>query len=214
MSEAAVVAFVIAVFLLSVAPGPDMMFIVANALAGGRKTGVVAALGVSAGLAVHTALAAFGLGALLRAAPYVLEVVRVCGALFLVYLAVTTWQASRQLNGAAESTLPAHKRSLRKVYVMAFLTNLANPKIIIFYLAFFPQFLTTSGGSWPVTLQFMVLGAIFIVVGLTVDASVGLLSGTLSEQVLRRNAVRRWLDRVSAAIFGGLAVRLVVDSAR
>lgn len=207
------VAFVAAVTLLSLAPGPDMLFIVANAVIGGRRAGVVAALGMSTGLAVHTTATAFGLGALLQAAPAVLDGVRIAGALFLLYLAVTTWRSSRRADDS-EAAAPAPgtpRRSIRRVYLMAVLTNLANPKIILFYLAFLPQFLSTGPGSWPATYQFLVLGAVFIVVGLAVDASAGVLAGTVSERVLRRQAVRRRLDRVCAAIFGGLAVRLALD---
>jgi threonine/homoserine/homoserine lactone efflux protein len=257
MDSTLFVAFLVAVALLSLAPGPDMLFIVANAVTGGRRAGVVAALGMSTGLAVHTVAAALGLGALIQAAPMVLDGVRVAGAVFLVYLAVSTWRSSMTVgrvevpeapDGPAASdrgrdhapsdtgpsdtgpsdtgpsdtgpsdrgpigAAPAGRpRSISRVYAMATLTNLANPKVVLFYLAFFPQFLTTSTGSWPVTLQFLTLGAAFIVVGLAVDASAGMLAGMLSERVLRRGRVRRWLDRVSAAVFGGLAVRLALDT--
>lgn len=202
-------AFVLAALLISLAPGPDMLFIAANALARGRRAGVVAASGVSTGLAIHTVAAAFGLGALLQAAPAALDVVRLVGAAFLLYLAVTAWRARDPLE--LRGTRP---RSMRRVYLMAALTNLANPKVVIFYLAFFPQFLATGTAAWSAMVQFLVLGATLIVVGFAVDASTGLLAGWMSERVLRRRSFQRWLSRVSAAIFGGLAVRLAVDSRR
>lgn len=212
MDLTVVLAFTVAVTLLSLAPGPDMMFIVANAVAAGRRAGVTAALGMSTGLAVHTVAAAFGLGALLQAAPAVLDTVRILGAGFLLYLAFTTWRASRRHTVAQPDEPVVPKRSTRRVYVMAVLTNLANPKVILFYLAFFPQFLTTGPGSWPATLQFLTLGVLFIAVGLAVDGSVGLLAGTARDRLLRRQEVRRRLDQVCAAIFGALAVRLALDS--
>ncbi len=206
-------AFAVACFVLSVVPGPDMLNIVANALAGGRRAGLVSALGMSSGLVIHTVAAAFGLGALIQAAPMALDIIRVFGAVFLLYLAVSTWLASRKAAAVpdASAVAPPTMR-LRKVYVMATLTNLANPKIIIFYLAFFPQFLSTGSGMLPVTAQFLLLGATFIGIGICVDATVGFLAGTLSERILRRRSFKRWLERVSAAIFGGLAVRLVLDA--
>lgn len=214
MDLTVVLAFTVAVTLLSLAPGPDMMFIVANAVAAGRRAGVTAALGMSTGLAVHTVAAAFGLGALLQAAPAVLDTVRFIGAGFLLYLAITSWRASRKHTEPepepAEPITP--RRSIRRVYVMAVLTNLANPKVILFYLAFFPQFLSTGPGSWPATLQFLLLGALFIAVGLAVDGSVGLLAGTARDRLLRRQSVRRRLDQACAAIFGALAIRLALDS--
>ena len=211
MDPALVVAFVVAVFLLSVAPGPDMLFIVANAAAGGRRAGLVSAVGMSTGLAVHTVAAALGLSALIAAAPDALVVIRVAGAGFLVYLAISSWRASRAA-GTEERAKPVKERSLRKLYAMATLTNLANPKVVLFYLAFLPQFLSHGPGAWPIPVQLLTLGVVFIVVGLSVDGTVGFTAGSLADKVLGRPAVRRRLERASALIFGGLAVRLALDS--
>jgi threonine/homoserine/homoserine lactone efflux protein len=211
VDTALVASFVLAAFLLSVAPGPDMLFIVANAAAGGRRAGLVSALGTSSGLALHTAAAALGLGALIRAAPAALNVVREVGTVFLVYLAVSSWRASRGASRRLPSSIALPKRCTRKVDLMATLTNVANPKIILFYLAFLPQFLTTSHAAWPVWSQLFVLGGLFIVVGLPLDATVGLTAGHLSDKILQQAAVRRRLERVAALIFGGLAVRLAID---
>lgn len=207
MDLSTVLAFALACVVISVVPGPDMMFIMANGIARGRAAGVVAAAGMSSGLAVHTVLASLGLGALLQAAPIALEAVRIAGAVFLVYLAITTLRSAKDVATTAPARFGA--RSLRRTYVMATLVNLSNPKVVLFYIAFFPQFVTEGGWAMPV--QFLVMGAILIVIGFAVDASVGLASGTLSNVLLRRPGVQRWLNRVSAAIFGGLAVRLVAD---
>ncbi|MEU5026003.1 LysE family translocator [Streptomyces milbemycinicus] len=215
MELSLIAAFVAAAFLLSIAPGPDMLFIVANATAGGRRAGVVAALGMSTGLAVHTLAAALGLSALFRAAPEALEVVRLAGAVFLVYLAITSWRAGRRTPGEAEqgpAPAAAPRRPLRKLYLMATLTNVANPKVILFYLAFLPQFLTVGDGAWPVWLQLLTLGGLFIMIGLPVDATVGLAAGSLADKLLSRPSFRRRLERASAVIFGGLAVRLALDT--
>ncbi len=204
-----VLAFVAACALISLAPGPDLLFVVANGAAGGRRAGVLAALGMSTGLAVHTVAAAFGLGALISAAPQALTAVRIAGAVFLLYLAVATWRSSRAQPTAA-TAVP--RRSLRRTYLMATLTNLANPKVILFYVAFVPQFVATGSGTWPVTAQLMLLGLVFIVIGLAVDGTAGLLSGTLSERIAARPGFRRWMERASAAVFAGLAARLVSES--
>ncbi|MDG4825922.1 LysE family translocator [Asanoa sp. WMMD1127] len=209
MDVSLLLAFVVACALLSLAPGPDLLFVVANGVAGGRRAGVLAALGMSTGLAIHTVAAAFGLGALIQAAPQALTVVRLAGAVFLLYLAVATWRASR---AAAEPTAVVPRRSLRRTYLMATLTNLANPKVILFYLAFVPQFLGTGPGAWPVTAQLMTLGLVFIVIGLAVDGTAGLLSGALAEKIAARPGFRRGMERLSAAVFAGLAARLVLDS--
>lgn len=212
METSVVVGFVVAVFLVSVVPGPDMLFVVANAAVGGRRAGVVAAAGMSTGLAVHTVAAALGLGALIQAAPQVLNGVRIAGAAFLLYLAYLTWRASRQQVGEPDEVPDVPQRTLRKTYVMATLTNLANPKVILFYLAFVPQFISTGAGAWPATVQFLILGAIFILVGFPVDASVALLAGGLTSRFLRAGStVRRRLERVCAGIFAALAARLATD---
>lgn len=207
MEFSIVLAFALACLVISVVPGPDMMFIMANGIARGRGAGVVAAAGMSTGLLGHTIAAALGLGALLQAAPIALEVVRIAGAVFLVYLAITTLRSAKDVAKGAPARFG--ERSLRRTFVMATLVNLSNPKVVLFYIAFFPQFVTEGG--WPVPVQFLVMGGILIVTGFLVDASVGLASGTLSNLLLRRPGVQRWLNRVSAAIFGGLAVRLVAD---
>ncbi|SFQ25196.1 Threonine/homoserine/homoserine lactone efflux protein [Amycolatopsis arida] len=208
MDPGLLVAFLGAAAVISLAPGPDMMYIVANGMAAGPRAGVVAALGMSTGLAVHSLAAALGLSALFQAVPAALDVVRVAGVVFLLYLAVDALRSSGP--DVPDVRRQPEMRSLRKVYGLAVLTNLANPKVIIFYLAFVPQFVT-PGSAWPVPVQMLVLGALLIVVGLTVDALTGFTSGRLADLLARHRAVRRWLDRMSAAVFAGLAVRLAVD---
>ncbi|WP_066366370.1 LysE family translocator [Herbidospora mongoliensis] len=203
-------AFAVATLLLSLAPGPDLLFIITNGVAAGRRAGLLAALGMSTGLAVHTVAAAFGLGYLITKAPEALTVVRIAGAAVLLYLAYTTWKGSRDPLEAQE----VPRRSLRRTYVMATLTNLANPKIILFYLAFVPQFVTRGEHAWPVTIQMLLLGLTFIVVGLMVDGTAGLLSGHLSERIARRPGFRTWMERISAGVFAALAARLVQESTR
>jgi threonine/homoserine/homoserine lactone efflux protein len=207
MDLSIVLAFAVACLVISLVPGPDMMFIMANGIARGRAAGVVSAAGMSTGIAGHTIAAALGLGALLQAAPVALEAVRIAGAVFLIYLAITTLRSAKDV--ATTATAKFGGRSLRRTYVMAMLVNLSNPKVVLFYVAFLPQFVTVGG--WPVPVQFLVMGAMLIVIGFCVDATVGLAAGTLSAVLLRRPAIQRWLNRVSAAIFGGLAVRLVAD---
>ncbi|MGH3503317.1 MAG: LysE family translocator [Nocardioidaceae bacterium] len=104
------------------------------------------------------------------------------------------------------------RRSLGRTHAMAVLTDLANPKVILFYIAFVPQFVTTGPSDWPVSLQLLTLGGLFILIGLAVDASVGVLAGLVSERVLRRRNGQTWLQRTSAASYGGLAVVVIADN--
>jgi threonine/homoserine/homoserine lactone efflux protein len=208
MQLTTMLAFAGACLVLNLVPGPGMMFILAHGIAGGRRAGLVAAAGMATGTVIHTAAAALGLSALLRAAPYALDVVRLVGAVVLIYLAITALRAARTDTG--KMTAPVPRRSLRRTYLAAVLTNLANPKVVLFYLAFVPQFLTVDG--WPVSAQILVLGAMVVLIGVVMDCAVGVAAGTFSARFLRRPAIQRHLKRASAAIFGTLAVRLVADN--
>ncbi|MFI7066208.1 LysE family translocator [Kribbella sp. NPDC050124] len=203
-------AFAGACVVLNLVPGPGMMFILAHGIAGGRRADVVAAAGMASGTAVHTAAAALGLSALLRAAPYALDVVRLVGAVVLVCLAITALRSARTSSSGQVSSQPVARRSLRRTYLSAVLPNLANPKVVLFYLAFVPQFLTSSG--WPTAAQILVLGAILVLIGIVMDCAVGVAAGAFSALLLRRPTIQRALKRASTAVFGALAVRLVADN--
>jgi threonine/homoserine/homoserine lactone efflux protein len=196
--------FVVAATLTSLVPGPDMFFIIANGIAGGPRAGVSAAVGMSTGMAVHTLAAAAGLSALFLALPTAMDVLRVVGIVVLLYLAYTTMKSSFSKQ---ELELRPEQRSLGRTYGMAVLTNVSNPKVIVFYLAFMPQF-TDAQAAWPVPVQLLTLGLLFILVGLAIDAGVGLAAGKLSGVLSGRHGFRRWLQRVSAVVFGALAVNL------
>lgn len=203
-------AFCLAALVISLIPGPDLLFITATGLASGPRAGVLAAVGMSAGLVVHTTAAALGLGALLQAFPTAFNVVRIVGAVYLVYLAISSFRAARADQADLAEGEAGRRLSSRRIFGRALLTNLANPKVIAFYLAFFPQFIDPARGN--VTAQFFILGALFIVVGLSVDASAGLLAGRLGDFVRSRPSVQRWLHRLSGTIFAALAIRLAADS--
>lgn len=211
MEFGVLLAFVGVVTVLSLVPGPDTFYIMANGMASGARAGVVAAIGISTGMAVHTLAAVFGVSALLRAAPAAMDVIRVFGIGFLLYLAFQAFRSSTSAKEDAPANVPT--RSLRRVYTMAALTNLANPKIILFYLAFVPQF-TSQAFPWPVPMQLLTLGGVFILVGVVLDGLTGLTAGRLAEFLGRRRSIRKWLDRVSAGVFGALAVHLATKIAK
>ncbi|WP_190817717.1 LysE family translocator [Saccharopolyspora pogona] len=202
-----VLAFIGAAAVISLVPGPDMMFIMANEISSGPRGGVVAAVGMS-GIVVHTIVAALGLTAMFQAVPAALEVVRIAGVVFLLYLAVQSWRTS-----AVPEVQVAPARSVRRIYALAVLTNVSNPKVILFYLAFVPQFVSEQA-AWPLPVQLLALGGLLVVVGICVDTSVGLTSAWLSNILLRRRAIQRWLDRTAALVFGALAARLATEDLR
>jgi RhtB (resistance to homoserine/threonine) family protein len=198
-------AFAGVVVLICVVPGPDMAFIVANGMRHGQRGGVAAAFGMAGGMVVHTTAAALGLSALIRSSAAAFEVVRLVGALYLLWMGIEALRA-RPTNAPAATAAAA---AAGRVFRRAVLTNVLNPKVIVFYLAFLPQFVDPHRGA--VTAQLLVLGAVFALIGLVGDLLVALLVGRLRTRVLGSARVQRVLDRISGVVFVGLAARLASE---
>jgi threonine/homoserine/homoserine lactone efflux protein len=200
-------AFLISVTAIVVAPGPDMAFIVACAIDGGPRSGVLAALGMSAGMLIHTVLAALGLATLLQGVPASVDVIRLLGAAYLAYLAADT------LRGTRSAGLRGYRvRPPGAVFRRAAITNLANPKIVVFFAAFLPQFTRPEAGS--VGLQLLLLGLLFLLIALAVDVMVGLTAGQLRQLLADGRPLAVVLSMASAVVFATIAVLLVVDTVR
>ncbi|MEU4120330.1 LysE family translocator [Kitasatospora sp. NPDC028055] len=200
-----------AVFLLTtlvamVTPGPDMLFVLGCGIRGGARAGLLATAGVATSEAVHIALAAAGLSAFFAAAPTAFTALRLAGAAYLVYLGV---QAIRHRGQERFESAGANGVSGRRAYVRGLLTNLVNPKMVTFTIAFLPQFVDPALGR--VWLQFLVLGAVFIAVEFLVDGTVGVLAGRIGGWLDRRAAARRRLDVATGGLFIGLGVRLAAE---
>ncbi|MFB4295290.1 LysE family translocator [Actinomadura sp. NTSP31] len=196
-------AFLVAALALCLTPGPDMMFIVAMGGRGGPATGVMAAAGVATGALTHAVAAMLGLSALFTALPTLYHVLRWAGAAYLLYLAVKSF---RDRGEPGEATAPAGPGRLR-AFGQGVVTNLLNPKVILFNIAFLPQFVNPGLGHPMV--QFLVLGLTLVLIGLAVDGTVGLLSGRLAAVLRRSRRVARGLNLFSGTVFTGLAVRLL-----
>ncbi|WP_367321630.1 LysE family translocator [Streptomyces sp. HUAS ZL42] len=199
-------AFLVAAFALCITPGPDMMFIVAMGGRGGPATGVMAAAGVACAMLVHSVAAALGLSALFLALPTLYHVLRWVGAAYLLYLALKAFR-DRAVPVEADGKAGSGRR---RAFWQGAVTNLLNPKVILFNVSFLPQFVDPGLGH--VREQFLLLGATITVMGLAVDGSIGLLSGKLSALLRRSRRVARGLNVFSGTVFTGLAVRLVASS--
>jgi threonine/homoserine/homoserine lactone efflux protein len=197
-------AFVVAVALLVLTPGPDMLFVMAVGATGGPAVGMAAAVGVATGLAVHATATAFGLAALFAAVPTLYVAVKFCGAAYLLYLGIMTLRRRDEPLVRAEGAGDGRGRAFRR----GLCTNLLNPKVVLFNAAFLPQFVDPARGN--VTAQLLVLGAAFVLVDLLIDGPIGLLAGRLGAQLAeRRRAVRR-LHVATGSIFIGLSARLAL----
>jgi threonine/homoserine/homoserine lactone efflux protein len=199
--KAAFLTFLVAALMLNIAPGPDMLYVIGRSVGQGRKAGIVSALGIFVGCWGHIFAAAFGIAALLRSSAVAFNMVRYAGAAYLVYLGV---KMLIQRSSLAEHQLKPE--SLSAIFRQGVITNLLNPKVALFFLAFLPQFVDASRGS--VAWQIVVLGLVFNVGGTLVNLGVAYAGGTLGE-LLRRNArIARLQQWFAGLVFIGLGARI------
>lgn len=204
MIDAAILlAFAPAALALSLTPGPDMAFCFGQGLSGGPRAALAADLGVSTGVMIHALAAGLGLAALLAAAPWAFEAIRWIGVGYLLWLAYQL-VATAPASGDAAPIRPA--RAFRDGLV----TNLTNPKVALFVLAFLPQFVVPAAGGLAV--QFLMLGAVIAVIGFVVNGTVGVFAGRLGRLATRGGRAEIVLRRLTAALFAGLALRLALQS--
>jgi RhtB (resistance to homoserine/threonine) family protein len=205
------VLFVVAGLLLNLTPGPDVLYIVSNALRAGAKAGVVAGLGITAGCFVHVFAAAVGVSALLAASATAFTVLKWVGAAYLMWVGMRLLVAKSapQRWGSPAGSPPAYKeaRALSSVFRGGFLTNVLNPKVAIFFLAFVPQFIAPDAPRKA--LAFVLLGTLFNLNSVAVNSAWALAAAWMA----RRDTVQRgmqWLDRVAGAMFVGFGVKLAL----
>jgi len=196
--------FLAATLALNLTPGPDMLYVMARGVGQGRTAGVVSALGIGGGTLVHTFAVALGLSTLLVSLPAAYEAIRYAGAVYLLYLGIRTLISKEELKLAAGGT--AH--SLSRIFAQGVITNVLNPKVALFFIAFLPQFADPSRG--PVALQLLILGLLFNLSGTTVNAIVGLLSGHLGARLKERPTFWRAQRWFTGGVFVALAARLAV----
>ena len=199
--KAAFLTFLVAAFALNIAPGPDMLYVIGRSVGQGRRAGIVSALGIFVGCWVHILAAAFGIAALLRSSPMAFNLVRYAGAGYLIYLGLKMLAQRTDLTSQQLKT-----ESLGAIFRQGVITNVLNPKVAIFFLAFLPQFINAQRGS--VVLQIVVLGLIFNVGGTLVNLAVAYAGGTLGELLRRNQSIARWQRRFTGLIFVGLGLRL------
>jgi threonine/homoserine/homoserine lactone efflux protein len=189
---------------LALTPGPDMAFTLATTASRGLRAGLGAVAGIITGGAIWTVAAAVGLAALLTASEHALAVVRYGGAIYLLWLA---WQTIRTLDAAPHARASA---SASQAFLRGLMTNLLNPKVGRFFLAFLPQF--TNAELGPVWIQMLMLGGMFFAMGTMVLVAVALAAGAAQARLARSLTLRRVLNGLAATAFGGLGLRLIFSS--
>ncbi len=199
--------FLLSSIVLNLTPGADTIYVLSRAIAGGKRQGVVSALGISAGILVNTLLVAFGLAALIAGFPMGFEVIKWLGAGYLLYLGIRTLFFQKSL--LSHSVAPRQGRQITAgVFVQGLLTNVLNPKIALFFLGFLPQFVTQSHGFGP--LPFLLLGLSFCATSTIWSLALALGAGSLSGWLLKTPKVQNIMTKCSGAVYIGLGLHLLL----
>lgn len=198
--------FIVAGLLLNITPGPDTLYILGRSASQGWRGGAVAALGIGAGLFVHTIAAAVGLSALLAASATAFTLLRWVGAAYLVYVGVTLLIARP---ATQQRTPAAHAAKLRTVFLQGFLTNILNPKVALFFLAFLPQFVDPAAPNKA--LGFLFLGLVFNFNGTLWNLIVAWSAARVATSLDSSGHFALWLNRTVGALFVFLGIRLVIS---
>lgn len=199
--------FMAAGLALNISPGPDMLYVAARSTSEGRAAGIVSSLGIATGTLFHITAVALGLSALLAAVPIAYTTVRIAGASYLVYLGVRAL-ASRSANGPRS----IERAPLGAIFRQGMLTNMLNPKVALFFLAFLPQFVDPSRGS--AAMQIVILGLIFDTSGTVVNTIVALATSGAADRVRVNSRLGEILHKFTGVVFIGLGVRIAYASRR
>lgn len=198
------IAFSAATFALAISPGPDNIFVLVQSMTNGKKFGLATVAGLMTGCLVHTTLLAFGVSAVIKDNASIFNLIKIFGALYLLFLAASVYRGGNTISLDSDEK---QEKSLAALYRQGFIMNVLNPKVTIFFLAFFPGFLFSD--SMNTIVQFYVLGLLFIFVSTLVFGGIALLSGTIAgflNDNVRTGSILKWLQII---VFVGIAVFLV-----
>lgn len=198
------ISFSIATLALAISPGPDNIYVLTQSLANGTKSGIATTAGLISGCIVHTTLLAFGLSAILIASEEIFYGIKVLGAFYLLYLAYKVYKSDSDISVANN----APKKSYLQLFKTGVIMNLVNPKVMIFFLAFFPGFLWDKEGNTIV--QFYILGIVFMIVSFITFSSIAFAAGRISKLLIEwknMGVVLKWLQIV---VFVGIAVFILL----
>jgi len=209
METATLLTFAAAALALAVTPGPDMLMVLTRAVAQGRMAGLVSTLGISLGCYVHAVVAGLSLSGVLLLAPFAFDAIRYAGAAYLLWLAFQALRGSGGLQLEQGAVAPI---SFWAVLRQGFLCNVLNPKVALFFLALFPQFMEPRPDA--ALQQALILASILNVAGAIVLVPVSLLGSRFGDWLRRRPGFLAWQNRLLGLVFAGLALRLAFDARR
>jgi len=198
--------FLLAAMLITASPGPDNLMVLGVGISRGRKQGIAFGLGCALGCLSHTVLATLGVSALIAASPLAFTTLKMCGGLYLVWLGVQAWRSSGATR--VEKLAAASNESFRHLFAKGLLANAINPKVVLFFLSFLPQFVIVERGA--VSWQTAQLGLVFTAQALLLFGLLGYFSGAVGQWLGRTPRAGLWLDRIAGTVFVALGLRLIV----
>ncbi len=197
--------FLAAAVLVTASPGPDNLMVLGMGMSKGRRQGIAFGLGCALGCLSHTLLAVLGASALIAASPWAFTALKLAGGLYLVWLGV---QALRSTGGAQVAAVQPPAQGLAGLFMRGMLANAINPKVVLFFLSFLPQFVNPAQG--PVAAQLAALGVLFTLQAALLFGLLGFFAGSVGQWLQRRPRAGLWLDRLAGGIFIALGLRLIV----
>jgi len=200
-----IVSFSLATLALALSPGPDNMYVLTQSLAHGSKSGIATTAGLISGCIVHTALLAFGVSAIITASEGLFFVIKLIGAAYLFYLAYQVYRAKASIAISDNTDL---KKSAWYYFKTGVIMNLVNPKVLLFFIAFFPAFLWNPEES--TVAQFFILGGVFMVVSFAVFSGIALLAGSISSFIKHHKGVGVFLKWLQIVVFVGIAIFILI----
>ncbi len=197
-------AFILAGIVLNLTPGADTMYILGRSISQGKKAGTLSALGITTGALIHCLFAALGLSIILAKSALAFEIVKYVGAAYLIYLGIKMLITKPDPNFELQNN--SLQVNYRKIYVSGILTNVLNPKVALFFLAFLPQFINPDYSQS--FLPFLILGLTFVTTGTIWCLALAMFSSRLSNTIRKNYKIKKWLDKITGGIFIALGIKL------
>lgn len=206
LTAAQILAFLATALVLTATPGPDNLMVLSMGMSRGRRAGIAFGLGCALGCLSHTLLAVIGISALVAASPVAFTLLKLAGGAYLVWMGVQAWRhaGAVRVSGAGGDDTP-----LRQLFVKGLIANAINPKVVLFFLSFLPQFVVASRGQ--VEWQLGLLGLLFTAQAALLFGLLGYFSGGVGAWLNRRPSAGQWLDRLAGTVFIGLGVRMMAS---
>lgn len=196
--------FLTASILLTISPGPDIIYVLVQSISNGKKAGLVTTLGLVSGILVHTSLVAFGVSAIIKQSESLFLVIKIFGALYLMYLAYKVFRSKAEVSLVSENV---EVKKTGSMFKQGFVMNVLNPKVTIFFFAFFPGFLWDLEGS--AVFQFYFLGFLFMIQALIIFGSVALMAGKISLYLKSHPSSGKVLKWLQVIVFLGIAILIL-----